>query len=77
MDQDVVVLFMCQLCVPAAYPDSMNGGSTYPIGYPPPVPSGVHSTTEPLHHPVAHAVPHSTHTDANNHLPKPESSEVH
>ncbi|KAI0241065.1 C-terminal-binding protein [Lamellibrachia satsuma] len=55
-----------------AYPDSMNGGSTYPIGYPP-VSSGVHSTTEPLHHPV----PHSTHTDANNHLPKPESSEVH
>ena len=67
----------------AAYPDSVNGAGGYP-GYPSQgLPGGVHSTTvEPgypavVHPPVAPHVPHSTHSDANNHLPKAENSEVH
>lgn len=68
-----------------AYPENMNGA-----GYPFPNPAaavaaaaglGVHSTTMDSHPPVplttAHSTPHSTLADSGNHLPKPESSEVH
>ena len=70
----------------AAYPDSVNGAGGYP-GYPGHgLPGGVHSTTAEAGYPaVAHPpaappphVPHSTHSEANNHLPKgDQSSDVH
>ena len=72
-----------------AYPENMNGGGG---GYPFPNPAaaaaaaaaglGVHSTTSGLDHPAVshstpHSTPHSTLSDSGNHLPKPESSDVH
>lgn len=68
-----------------SYPENMNGG-----GYPFPNPAaaaaaaaaglGVHSTTmehPAVSHSTPHSTPHSTLSDSGNHLPKPESSDVH
>lgn len=67
-----------------SYPENMNGG-----GYPFPNAAaaaaaaaglGVHSTTmehPAVSHSTPHSTPHSTLSDSGNHLPKPESSDVH
>lgn len=65
----------------ASYPDSLNGVGGYPGFGAPGLPGGVHSTTELQHPAAAHLaaahLPHSTHAEANNHLPKSDASDVH
>ena len=70
---------------PSYPPENING-----TGYPFPTPAaaaaaaaaglGVHSTTmehPAVSHSTPHSTPHSTLSESGNHLPKPESSDVH
>lgn len=71
---------------PAYPPENINGTGGYPFPNPAAAAAaaaaglGVHSTTmehPAVSHSTPHSTPHSTLSDSGNHLPKPESSDVH
>lgn len=71
---------------PSYPPENINGTGGYPFPNPAAAAAaaaaglGVHSTTmehPAVSHSTPHSTPHSTLSDSGNHLPKPESSDVH